>query len=157
MTKSSTIEYTTTSSCLWIQALKRYQSSVTTCESSITAGYEPNILWYVLATAVNLSSHNSMTREYNLLLFFHHFRLTAEVWSERQHSLLKSALFNEFLPNTRHWWREPSAITTDYSFYVLLSVPTSSCQQGLNNINYYYYKLPSTWEFLLSSNKRTMT
>ncbi len=53
-----------------------------------------------------------LTQHY-LIWFFHHFRLTEEVWSERRHSLSKSALFNEFLPNTRHWWREPPAITTD--------------------------------------------
>ncbi len=85
---------TTTSSCLQIQALKQYQSSDTTCESSLQQVMSPTLLWFVLAAAVNLSSHNSTTREYYLLRFFHHLRLTAEVWSERRHSLLKSALFN---------------------------------------------------------------
>ncbi len=148
---------TTTSSCLQIQALKHYQSSDTTCESPLQQVMSPTLPWFVLARAVNLSCHNLMMREYSLLLFFHHFRLTAEVWSEHRHSLLKSALFNELLPNTRRWWTESSVITTDYSFYMLLSVSTSSCQQGLNNNNNYYNKLPLTWKFLSLSNKGTTT
>ncbi len=56
----------------------------------------PKLLWFVLAAAVKLSSHNLTTREYYLLWFFHHFRQTAEVWSERRHSLLKLCYLTSF-------------------------------------------------------------
>ncbi len=149
---------TTTSSCLQIQALKGYQTSNTPCESFLLQQVmSPTLLWVVLTAAVNLSSHYLTTQEYYPLQFFHHFRLTAEVWSDRRHSIMKLALFNKFLPNTWRWWREPSAITTDYSFYMLLSVSTSWCQQGLNNNNSYYNKSPSMWEFLSPSNKGRTT
>ncbi len=88
---------TTMSSCLQIQALKWYQIVRYHSESLLQQVMSSSLLWFALTAAVNLSSHNSMMQEFNLLQFFHHFWLTGEVWSERRHSLLKSALFNKFL------------------------------------------------------------